>query len=247
MTLGRVISAGNLVARIVFRDDTSGIARSNRRLANLRYNLERAAHASRNLGIAITGVSVLGVREWAKVETAQSKLIGQVGLLREEVEGPIADSIRNLGTLYGQTEAEGTEAFFKVASAQFGVVKSQEILEVSSRAAAAEFGSLNDITSLLISGLNSFPDTNAVIYMDQLSESVRLGNLNAGELTRTLPVNTEPDSVSGHIHVYAFRPLLRVVAGAAQPQAQHNRVAGDIPRVHQYHRTHALHLGWAWN
>ena len=186
---GRQINVGSLVARIIFRGDTAAIDAAQSRVTNLRRNLSGLSNTLAVTGTAVTGFSALSVREFAMQETAYAKLRGQVGLTAEEIT-ELRPSIQGVASDFGLTEAAAADAFFTIASSGQRGERALDTLRISAQLSASEFGEIRSITTALIPVLAAYSSSNLTAAQagDQFAAAVRLGNFEASQLARALPV-----------------------------------------------------------
>lgn len=201
MSTGRTVNIGQLVARIIFKDDSQGLVSANNRLSafNARVastssrlnsassSLSRFASSLAVWGLTLTTSSFFATRSFAQVDTAMSKLRGQVGLTQEEIDDMLP-SVSAISTEFGLTLASALESLFTITSAgQRGEV-ALDTLRTAAKGATSQFGTLQDIVKLLIPAMAAYgSDTlSASKVMDQLAATVRLGNLEATRLPPAL-------------------------------------------------------------
>lgn len=198
MTTGRTVTIGQLLARIVFRDQSAeGIRSANANLSRFQQRLtgararinalsDRLGAVSVQAGIfgaALTAASAALVREAGNVEAAWARIEGQVGLTVDEIE-EIQPRVAAIGAQFGLAEAEAANAFFTIASAGLRGERALETFEAAAQGTAGGLGTLSELTQLLITSTTAWSDSGltASRVMDELSAAVRVGNFQAADL-----------------------------------------------------------------
>lgn len=168
--------------------------------AALRTMATRAAAVGRTLSLALTtplvAIGGAGVKAAVDFETALSRIVGLVGLSRQEVEGFRA-AILALGPEVGRGPRELAEALFFITSAGASGRQALDILRVSAQAATAGLGETKVIADAVTSAVNAYGAANlsASRATAILTAAVREGKAEADAIApvlgRIIPVAAE--------------------------------------------------------
>jgi len=146
------------------------------------------------LPMAIAGGAA--VRMQAKFEASMTKIIGLVGVSREQVEKWNKEVLK-MAQSTGRGPEELADALYFVTSAGIRGAEALEVLEMSAKAAAAGLGETKVIADLVTSAMNAYGKENlsAAQATDILVASVREGKAEADELAgamgMVLPIASE--------------------------------------------------------
>lgn len=155
---------------------------------------EKMAHS---IGLPLTGMQTLGaaagiagiaaVHMASEFDDAMTKLISQVGISREEMEGLKEDVLDMAGSV-GRSPQELAEALFFVESAGFRGDEAMQILDASAKAAAIGMGETKSIADALTSALNAYAGTGltAAHATDVMVAAVREGKFEGAALAPVL-------------------------------------------------------------
>ncbi len=144
----------------------------------------------------IVAVGTAAFRSSMQFEEAMSKIVGLVGVSRDQVE-EWSKELLKLGPALGKTPQELADGLFFVTSAGFRGAEALEILEISAKASAAGLGETKTIADLVTSAVNAYGIENldAAQATDILVAAVREGKAEAPELAaamgQVLPIASE--------------------------------------------------------
>lgn len=126
-------------------------------------------------------------------ESSMSKIVGLVGISREQVQ-EWGDDIKQLAPEVAQAPEQLADALFFITSAGLRGQEAMDTLEASARAATAGLGETKDVAFAAVSAMNAYGSENlsAADAVDILTNTVRQGNVEASEvagvLGRIIPV-----------------------------------------------------------
>ena len=144
-------------------------------------------------GLFFTGDAI---RRGVQFEESLSRIVGLVGVARDQV-GEWRGELRALSAATGQGPQELAEAMFFVTSAGARGQEALDILEESSRAAAAGLGETRTVADLVTSAVNAYGSEvlSASAATDVLTAAVREGKAEPAELAasmgQVLPIASE--------------------------------------------------------
>ena len=120
-------------------------------------------------------------------EWAMTQIIALVGESRDQVS-QWSDELFELGAVVGKTPKELAEGLYFVTSSGFAGAEAMDILQQSSKAAAAGLGNVQDIADLVTSAMNAYRSSNltATRSLDVLIAAVREGKLEAPALAKSM-------------------------------------------------------------
>ena len=135
----------------------------------------------------VKDVLTSSVRDAANYRGSLSKIVGLVGVARDEVT-KWGEQLKILGPLVGKGLGELSDALFFVTSAGFRGAEAMDVLEVSAKAAAAGLGETKDIADLVTSAMTVYgkENLNAAAATDILVAGVREGKAEASEFAGAL-------------------------------------------------------------
>ena len=215
VTGARQISVGDLVARIIFRGDTTALDDADRRVKNLRGSLDSLSNTLTLTGGAVTAFATLAVREAISTETAYDNLRGQVGLTNEEI-ADLRPEVQAIVAEFGLLESQGAEALFTITSNAQRGSEALGTLRSVAQLSASNFGELRQLAEATLPTLNAYADVglDAAIASDRLAAAVRVGNFQAPQLSRALPVIVANAASLG----VAFEDVLGSLAASSRVQ-----------------------------
>lgn len=167
---------------------------------------------SSNLGLALGGAfAVFSTVQAVQFEKSMNRLIGLVGLSKEEVAG-LSEEVLNLSTVVPVGPQELADSLYFIESSGIQGAEAIDVLTVSAKASAAQLGDTATIADLLTSALNAYAGSGltATQITDQLVAAVRLGK-------------SEPDEMA--------KSLGQVLPIASQMGVEFNEVASSIAAV----------------
>ena len=163
---------------------------------------------SMKLTAPIVAFGGLSMKTFADFEDSLNKMVGLVGVSRDQVE-EWKDEMKELSTTTGISANELADAMFFVTSAGLRGEEAMKVLEMSAKASASGLGETETISDLLTSAVNAYGAENlsAAQATDILTATVREGKAEASELTsamgQVLPIASEMgvsfDQVGGAI------------------------------------------------
>lgn len=146
------------------------------------------------LPMALAGGAALSTQK--DFETALTKIIGLVGVSRDQVEA-WKKSVLGMSGITGKGPVELADALYFVTSAGIRGAEAMEVLEMSAKASAAGLGETKVIADLVTSAMNAYgkENLNAAQATDILVAAVREGKAEADELAgamgMVLPIASE--------------------------------------------------------
>jgi len=168
----------------------------------------------------------------AEFESSMSKIVGLVGLAREEVDR-FKDSVKAIGVETGEGPRALAEALFDITSAGFRGAEAMDVLRASAQAAAAGLGDAKAVAGALTSAVIAFKGQNlsAAEATDVLVATVREGKLAAEELAPQLGRLLGPAAELGITfnEVGAAMAFLSLTSGDASLSA--TELAGVMQRL----------------
>ena len=135
----------------------------------------------------VKDVLVSSVRDAANYQGSLSKIVGLVGVGREQV-AKWGEQLKTLGPRVGKGLGELSDALFFVTSAGFRGSEALDVLEVSAKAASAGLGETKDIADLVTSAITVYgaETLSATAATDILVAGVREGKAEASEFAGAL-------------------------------------------------------------
>ena len=155
-----------------------------------------ASTAAAGIGATLAVGFAVGAKGAVQLEDTLNKIVGLVGVARDEVEG-FKKPLRDLSTVVGKDVNELADALFFVTSAGFRGQAALDVLEASAKAAAAGLGETKQVADAVTSAINAYGAENlsAAQATDILVATVREGKAEAdsiaGALGQVLPIASE--------------------------------------------------------
>lgn len=155
-----------------------------------------ASTAAAGIGATLAVGFAVGAKSAVTLEDTMNKIVGLVGVARDEVEG-FKKPLRDLSTVVGKDVNELADALFFVTSAGFRGQQALDVLESSAMAAAAGLGETKQVADAVTSAINAYGAENlsAAQATDVLVATVREGKAEAdsiaGALGQVLPIASE--------------------------------------------------------
>lgn len=147
----------------------------------------RAGKQAFRMGAEVAAVgAVIGVvasREFSKFEDSMNKIIGLVGVSREQVHA-WSDDLLEMSTVVAKSPTELADALFFITSAGFRGAKALDALNVAAHASAAGLGETKTVADAMTSAINAYGQANltATQASDVLVATVREGKVEAAAL-----------------------------------------------------------------
>ena len=151
---------------------------------------------SRNLTLPIVALGTGAFKMQKDFESSMSKIVGLVGVARDQVDGWSQDILKMAPEL-GKSPKELADALFFVTSAGMRGAQAMDVLRISAKASAAGLGETKVVADLLTSAINAYgaENLNATQAADILVAAVREGKAEASELAavmgQVLPIASE--------------------------------------------------------
>lgn len=168
--------------------------------AKIKASGEKLRSAGVNLTASITaplvGLAVAGSKASASFDDSLSKIVGLVGVSRDQVNA-WRDDILALGPAVGKGPGELAEAMFFVTSAGLRGQAALDTLEAAAKAASAGLGETSSVADAVTSALNAYgiENLNAADATGILVAAVREGKAEAADLApvlgRVIPIASE--------------------------------------------------------
>jgi TP901 family phage tail tape measure protein len=157
--------------------------------------MERFGHnmvgLGRSMGVYLTAPALAAggaaVKMATDFDTSFNKIVGLVGVARDEVEGMRKEVLRLAGET-ARAPQELADALFFITSAGLRGRDALDVLEMSARAATAGLGDTATVADLVTSAVNAYGQENlsAAMATDILTAAVREGKAEAPELAQSL-------------------------------------------------------------
>ncbi|KKL63460.1 hypothetical protein LCGC14_2174880, partial [marine sediment metagenome] len=148
------------------------------------------------LTLPIIAAGVVSVKFFADFESSMAKIVGLVGVAKEQVEA-WKGQVLALGPATGQGPEKLAEALFFITSAGIRGAEAMEVLEMAAKAATAGLGEAKVVADLVTSAMNAYGKENlsAAQATDILVAAVREGKAEAaslaGAMGMVLPIASE--------------------------------------------------------
>ena len=149
------------------------------------------------LGAALGSVGVLGAKAFYDVEQSMAKVVGLVGIAKEEVV-IMTEALGDMARVTTQSPGDLAEALFFITSAGIrDTADALDVLELSAKAATAGLGETKVVADAVTSAVNAYGIANlsAAEATDILVATVREGKVQADSvaqsLGRVIPVAAE--------------------------------------------------------
>lgn len=178
--------------------------------------------------VAIAGIGLASVVTAAKFGESMSKIVGLVGVSREQVDAWKKD-LQRIGPETGRSMNELADALFFIASAGLKGSDAIEVLEASAKASAAGLGEVKTIADLVTSAVNAYGKEalSAMEATDILTAAVREGKAEstefAGAMGEVLPLASNLQVSFGEV-AGAIAAMSRTGTNAAQATTQLNAI-----------------------
>ena len=139
--------------------------------------------------LPIVGLGGFALKEFAAFETSLAKMVGQVGLSKSLVK-QFGVEIQKMAGEVGQGQTELADGLFFITSSGERTAKALDILRVSAKLSAAQFGETKDIAKLVAAAVNAYGESNlnAAQAADVLALGVNKGMATAAEFSEHLGV-----------------------------------------------------------
>ncbi len=228
-----------------FNNDLKSASHKMRRFGQ---NMKRnGQQMTQSITLPIVAIGAASVKMGVDFENSMNKIVGQVGIAREEVEGMRKDFIR-VSRETGKSMNELGDAMFFVQSAGLRGADAVEALEISARASAAGMGETKVIADLLTSAINAYGKENldAALAGDILAAAVREGKAEASQLAasmgQVLPIASEM-GVSFDQVAAAQAAMTRTGTDAATASTQLRQILFTIKNPSQEARAQLKEMG----
>ncbi len=148
------------------------------------------------ISLPLAGVGIASFMMGKKFEESMSKIIGLVGIAKEQVDIWAKEFIR-LAPIVGQSAGDLAEAMFFITSAGLRGSDAMDALVISAKASTAGLGETKVIADLVTSAMNAYGSAvlSAEKAADILTATVREGKAEASELASSmgsvLPIASE--------------------------------------------------------
>lgn len=228
-------SLGTLLARLG-ADTTqfdAALTRSQMRMKAVGKSMKRVGmQMSMALTLPLALIGAASFKMAKDFETSLSKVIGLVGVAREQVN-VWKDEILAMAPAVGKMPKELGEALFFVTSAGIRGAEAMEVLKASAQAASAGLGETKSVADLVTSAMNAYGSEtlNAVQATDVLVAAVREGKAEASELAESmgmvLPLASEM-GVKFHAIGAAVAAMTRTGTNAATASMQLRQILASL-------------------
>ncbi len=148
------------------------------------------------IGAAAIKVGIEAAQAFAKFEQTMSRIVGLVGISKQEVEG-FSEAIKQISVATARGPQELAEALFFITSAGLEGKDALDALEASARAATAGLGDTATIADVVTSAVNAYGPAmgGAAVATDVLVATVREGKAEASSLAsamgRVIPIASQ--------------------------------------------------------
>jgi len=145
------------------------------------------ANLTKYVTVPLAGAAVAVFKFGKDFESELSKVVGLVGVSRDQVDAWGKD-ILELAPELGKAPRELADALFFVTSAGIRGAEAMEVLEMAGKASAAGLGETKTIADLVTSAMNAYGKENlsAAQATDIVTAAVREGKAEASELAATM-------------------------------------------------------------
>jgi TP901 family phage tail tape measure protein len=145
------------------------------------------ANLTKYVTVPLAGAAVAVFKFGKDFEAELSKVVGLVGVSRDQVDAWGKD-ILELAPELGKAPRELADALFFVTSAGIRGAEAMEVLEMAGKASAAGLGETKTIADLVTSAMNAYGKENlsAAQATDIVTAAVREGKAEAAELAATM-------------------------------------------------------------
>ena len=151
---------------------------------------------TRYLTLPILAIGVASVKFFADFESSMAKIVGLVGVAKEQVED-WKEQVLAMGPATGQGPEKLADALFFITSAGIRWAEAMEVLEMAAKAATGGLGEAKVVADLVTSAMNAYGKENlsAAQATDILVAAVREGKAEAtslaGAMGMVLPIASE--------------------------------------------------------
>ncbi len=158
------------------------------KLAGVQQSAQRMGRSmTRSLTLPLVALAAASTKMAADYEESMSKIVGLVGVARDQVDG-WSEDILEIASSFGKAPKEMADAMFFITSAG---LRSAEAFDALTMAAKASVGGLGDMTSIadaLTSAMNAYGSEtlDAAKATDVLVATVREGKLEAADLASSI-------------------------------------------------------------
>lgn len=185
-------------AVLVLRTDNTqlvaGLDAAQKATQRLGQKMTQAGRAlTTSVTLPIIGVGVAATKMVADFEESMSKIVGLVGVSRDQVDA-WSEQILRLAPQLGKAPSELADALFFVTSAGIRGADAMNVLTMAAKASSAGLGDMTAVADALTSAMNAYGPANlsAAEATDVLVATVREGKLEAdqlaGSIGRVIPV-----------------------------------------------------------
>ena len=228
---GNQVSVGDIVARIRFNVDSSGLDTASAGIAGVTSGITRL-NPLIIAGTAALGGLIVGLQQATTaaiaLESAQARLRANVGLTSDEVEA-YRPQLRGLAADYGVAETAATNALFPILSGGFRGAEAFDILEQSVIASVAGLGELETLTPAVITALQAYDDLTAPQFFDQLNQAALNSVSSADEIGAVLGRIAGPAAAAG----IGFDELVSSLAAMSRTQQSASVNAAGLRQIIQ--------------
>lgn len=148
------------------------------------------------LTLPLAGIGVAAAKMSSDFEFNMTKIVGLVGISREQVDEWTA-SLKKLGPELGRTPAQLSDALYFITSAGLRGAEAMEVLTMSAKASVAGMGEVKVVADAVTSAMNAYGSENlsAAHAVDILTAAVREGKAEAdqmaGAIGKVLPIASQ--------------------------------------------------------
>lgn len=210
----------NLLVKVIFESDLKALNRIEDRLQNFATNARKIGKGMSLVGTAMgTGIGLAG-KVFGEYEENVAEIKGLVGVTEAQLK-MAEEGIKQTAIETGLSLKEISRAMFFVQSAGARGAEANEILLQSAKAARAGLGETKAVALLVTSAVNVFREDalTATEAVDQLTNAVRMGNLEAAYMATALPRALAMAQGAG----ISFKEIVDSVAGLSR--------AGFTPQI----------------
>lgn len=142
---------------------------------------------SRNITVPVLAAGAAITAVGLNFDTTLRQIVALTDVTADEIGG-VRDRILELATAVGRSPQELAEGFYFLASAGFDTAEAMEVLESTSKAAAAGLGTTADVSKVVGAAINAFGEENlsASDAVDQLVRGVKDGTAEATDFAGAL-------------------------------------------------------------
>lgn len=158
------------------------------KLAGIQQSAQRMGRSmTRSLTLPLVALATASTKMAMDYEESMSKIVGLVGVARDQVDGWSDDILEISGSL-GKAPKEMADAMFFITSAGLRGEKAFNAMTMAAKASAGGLGDMTSVADALTSAMNAYGDEalNAEEATDVLVATVREGKLEAAALASTI-------------------------------------------------------------